>query len=616
MAKSATERRQQFENIVAKAEREFDNNPNAYKNKLKWLAFIGYGYLFFILFLCLSFLAGLVWMAIKSTVFLLFLIKSKMIVLVLGVVYVIFRSLFIKIPEPEGLRINKKDAPALFKKVSVLRKQLKTPKIHSILLTPELNAAIHQRPRLGLFGWQKNTLILGADLLMCLNEEQAMAVIAHELGHLSGGHSKFNGWIYRIRISWLNIQHAVMNVSTVAKWVFGYFFSWYAPYFNAYSFALARANEFEADAIATKATSSEALAQALVGLEVMSESYFSSYWKKVEKQVFVQPHIDMNYFLNSYKNIQTFQLNPAKQQAIIAEKLKAKTNLQDTHPALKDRLTAIDAKPEFSFNPKTTVSEVWFTHFVANYLTPLAQEWLKDAKQYWQETHAKGQDALNRINELDKKTPLSEDELLEKAHLQLFLQQRTSALHTFKEVLSQNKNEPNALYHIGAYFLEKNHAKGAQFLERLLHNGDYAQEASHHLLGFYQQNNMAEEAERIQLTIDHLYDQEEALYEEVTTTHVKDDFFRTDLSKEELSALKKSVRKYDGIRHAWVCQKRLKTNPDAAMFVILFELHTDESEAATFEADHPLELNGYYTFVNIEHKKLANTIRNHTLQLF
>jgi Zn-dependent protease with chaperone function len=616
MAKTATERRLQFEKIVEKAERDFNNNPKSYKNKLRWLAFIGYAYLFFILTLCLSALAALVWVAIKSTVFLLFLIKSKFIVLILGLVYVIFRSLFIKIPKPEGLLIKKKDAPELYAKVSDLRKQIKTPKIHTILLTPELNAAIHQRPRLGIFGWQKNTLILGSELLMSLNEEQTLAVIAHELGHLSGGHSKFNGWIYRIRISWLNIYLTVMNVSTVAKWVFGKFFSWYAPYFNAYSFALARANEYEADEIAAKATSPQALAESLVGLEVMSDSYFSKYWQSVDKLVFTQPDIDIKYFLNIHKNLQSFESNPSTQQNIISEKLKNKTNHEDTHPALKDRLRAVAAKPEFIFNPSTTVAQLWFTDFENDYLKPLAENWATHNKEQWQQAHQKGQEAKKRIIELDKQITPTEDQLLEKAHLQLFLQQRKTALHTFKEVLNQNNSEPNALFHLGSYFIEKNPPKGAQLLERLIDHQDYGQEAGYQLLAFYDNNNMTDEAERIQFALDKHHDQESALYEEISTTRTKDEFYKTTLTKDELAALKNSIKKYPEIRQAWVCQKRLKTKPDVAMYVILFELFSDETEASTFEQEKPIELDGYYTFVNIEHKKLEKAIRKHTIQLF
>jgi hypothetical protein len=44
-----TQQRQRFEALAQCAEADFKNNPNAYKQKLEWLALLGHGYLFFIL---------------------------------------------------------------------------------------------------------------------------------------------------------------------------------------------------------------------------------------------------------------------------------------------------------------------------------------------------------------------------------------------------------------------------------------------------------------------------------------------------------------------------------------------------------------------------------------
>jgi hypothetical protein len=46
---STTQQREPFEALAQRAEADFNNNPQAYKRKLKWLVLFGYGYLFFIL---------------------------------------------------------------------------------------------------------------------------------------------------------------------------------------------------------------------------------------------------------------------------------------------------------------------------------------------------------------------------------------------------------------------------------------------------------------------------------------------------------------------------------------------------------------------------------------
>lgn len=44
-------------------------------------------------------------------------------------------------------------------------------------------------------------LYVGRRLLQALSEEEAMAVVAYEYGHLVGHHSRFGGFIYRFRIA-------------------------------------------------------------------------------------------------------------------------------------------------------------------------------------------------------------------------------------------------------------------------------------------------------------------------------------------------------------------------------------------------------------------------------
>ena len=42
-----------------------------------------------------------------------------------------------------------------------------------------------QLPRLGIFGWYRNYLIIGMPLMKSLTCEQFKAVLAHEFGHLA-----------------------------------------------------------------------------------------------------------------------------------------------------------------------------------------------------------------------------------------------------------------------------------------------------------------------------------------------------------------------------------------------------------------------------------------------
>jgi len=616
MSQTATERRIHFDAIVAKAEKHHHNNPKGYKSKLKRLAWLGYGYLFFILLLCLVFLGGLVFMTIKSPVFLILLVKSKLIIAVLLVAYVMFKSLFIKIPSPEGYRLTKSQAPKLFEAINKLRSQLKTPRIHEVLITPELNAAIQQSPRLGVFGWQKNSLILGSELLMVLNEREVLAVIAHEMGHLSGGHSKFNGWIYRVRIGWMNILYTVAHINAVAKWVFGKFFGWYAPYFNAYSFTLARANEYEADRIAAESTSADDLSSALVGTEVMSQLFFADYWQQLEKQAMEDPVLKATAYTQLQQAIEKFELSAEKIQNQVNKALKIKTTNDNTHPALKDRVEAIGGRTTFDFNPNKAAAKTWFGSSFADIMTNLANNWVSWNQAHWEELHAQGKQAKIRLDEINNKDNLSTEELVEKAHIQLFLEGQKSALPTFKVIYQQDPNEPSALYYLGTALLDRDNSKGLNLLNKLLSHDEYGQTAGQRLYAYYEANDMPTEADEVLLKIEKNIDAEELFFNELAEIKATDKFYVLDLSAVDRDKLKASLKKYPAIKHIWVAGRRLKTRPDCQVCILLFELHEGEDEYEVFaNQDQPFDVEGYYSLVNTENKKLSKEIRPHCVQI-
>ena len=354
---STTKRRGNYERLAKKSESDYKNNPKAYKRKLKWLALLGYGYLFFILLLCMGLITVMVYLSINSSWFWVLLIKKKLIIVQFIIMYTIFKVVTVKIPLPEGYRLTKKQAPGLFWQLLLLKEKLKTVKIHEVVITPAFNAAIQQTPRLWVFGWHKNSLILGAELLMALSQQQVIAIIAHEMGHFSGGHSKFNGWIYRVRMSWIHLVTTMGNLSGIVTWVFGMFFNWYAPYFNAYSFALARANEYEVDRIAAQLTSPQECASALTKVFVISDLISQNYWKQLEQKAYQTEQVEERSLSQLWTLMKQWQFDPAKVEQSINETMKVKTSYVDTHPALSDRLLRLKVSPEFDYLAEKTVAK-------------------------------------------------------------------------------------------------------------------------------------------------------------------------------------------------------------------------------------------------------------------
>jgi Zn-dependent protease with chaperone function len=108
-------------------------------------------------------------------------------------------SLRVRLKTPEGFPLKHEDAWNLRSLADELTWKLHGPRIHEILISNNYNAGVSQVPRLGIFGWQKDYLIVGLSLVCALTPEEFRGILAYEFGHLSGNHGRFSVWLYRVR---------------------------------------------------------------------------------------------------------------------------------------------------------------------------------------------------------------------------------------------------------------------------------------------------------------------------------------------------------------------------------------------------------------------------------
>lgn len=99
---------------------------------------------------------------------------------------------------PSGLPVSPQQAPELWSSVNELARELKTRAPDQILLVPDVNAAVTEETKLlGLLGGRR-TMLLGVPLLQGLTVAQLRSVLAHELGHYSGSHTRLGPVAYRV----------------------------------------------------------------------------------------------------------------------------------------------------------------------------------------------------------------------------------------------------------------------------------------------------------------------------------------------------------------------------------------------------------------------------------
>ena len=372
---------EQFDALVARLEQRATLYPTVYKLTLGAFATLGYFYVFGVLAALLA--ATAVFAIVIATGKALLL--GKLVIPVIVLIGVVLKSLWVKLVPPKGLRLTRRDYPTLFAAIDEVRRATSAPKAHEVLLTNELNAAIVQIPRLGLFGWQKNHLVLGLPLLELLSAEEFKAVLAHEFGHLSGAHGRFGAWIYRVRSGWARLAGTLQQNEHWGRFLFVPFFEWYAPKFAAYSFVQARAQEYEADRLAADAVGASALANALVRLNLKGEELDRSYWPSIFKGADDQPAPQAAPFRGLLSAERRGFLADVSEQ--LRQALQRKTSTADTHPCLRDRVAALALPPSVPGTIPISAAETLFGDRLGSLLEHFDAEWQAAVADWWQGRH-------------------------------------------------------------------------------------------------------------------------------------------------------------------------------------------------------------------------------------
>ena len=565
-----------FDPLVEKLERFSKENPGQYRLRVALLAILGYAYIFLVLAGLIALIGALVFFTIFSNRISTGIIKSSIFLLL--IVWVIVQSLWVTFPKPEGRQLSRQQVPQLFDLVDELTTSLQAPRFHKILLNQEFNAAVVQVPRLGIFGWQENYLLLGLPLMQALSLEQFKAVLAHELGHLSGNHSRFAAWIYRIRKTWLQIYERLgQRKQLQADILFNWFLGWYWPFFNAYSFTLARMNEYEADRCSAELAGAKNAAAALINVEIKARFLSSCFWAKVHQQAANQPEPPGNAYSLM---LSTLNEPTAEDQTRtwLQQALTEQTNHIDTHPCLADRLSALGYQPAQlsalpqSIEPQTSAAE----HLLGNRMQDFAIEfdhaWQTTASTPWRQRYAYLQDAKNQLQALEQKArqnPLTVQEVWERASYTWELQDDDAAFPLFQDVLALAPNHAAAHYAIGQVLLNKGDKSGINYIEKAIaQRMEWLIEGCQLVHQFLWKQGQTEVAEQYRERADQHYQQLLKAEEERSHINHRDEFKPHTLKKSEIDDLRQQLAAYPQVKAAYLVEKVVKYFPEKRFCVL------------------------------------------------
>lgn len=466
-----------FNQMVTRLERESETAPGLYRAKVAALALLGFGILALLLGAVgfgLALIAGVALaIAFSGGAALLLLLKLGKVLLVLAVplwylVRAAVRALFIRLPAPQGREVNRAEAPALFNALDEMRRTMKGPRFHHVLIVDEVNAAVVQRPAFGLIGWPRNYLLLGLPLLECLPPPEALAVVAHEYGHLAGSHGHFSAFIYRLRHTWGTVQAYADHIQGWLGRLVSPLVRWYAPYFNAYTFVLARADEYQADAASAQLVGAVNAANALKRVNVVGpqhQRFLDQTFEQINHQA--SPPQDLMHRWAA----QATQAPPsADAQRWINDALDREGHFTDSHPTLRARLTALPGAAHTLHEPPPPVAgesaaQAWLGPLVDRMRTELQTRWAEQVAAPWANRHAEVQQQRQHLAELRTLATPTPDQQLEAIRLTLRLEPDTDVRDTLASFNAAHHNHPLGLYLEGTARLDKADPAGLALLD-------------------------------------------------------------------------------------------------------------------------------------------------------
>lgn len=558
----------QFEALVDRLADEQSRNPGRYRRKVIALACAGYAYIVAVLLIAVFLLVASLLIATKAA-----WAGIKLAVVVGAFLWIVLKAMWVRLEPPQGRRITRAEAPDLFAMLDHLQRELHVgARFHQVLITDELNAAVVQTPRLGVFGWHKNTLIIGLPLMKALTRKQLAAVLAHEIGHLGGGHARLGNWIYRLRLGWSRLALMLEESRSLGGLLFKPFYGRFVPYFTAVSFPLARANEYEADANSARLTSPTAAAAALTTINVIGAYMDTRFWPSLFKHA--HDHARPQFAPLSQLSVALSQpLDAIDARGWLDEALSRKTSVADTHPALADRLKALGQAPLLAPPAPGDGADQLLGSALPKITQELDAQWQERVAGPWAARHEEVKTMRERLAQLDRadQSQLSLDERIAQAYLTEEVGAgEAAALAAFRALLAANPDHPALNFAVGQRLLKIGDAAGAPLVERAMDLEDDAIASGAALLrDFYEKRG--DEAQRKrwhQRWVDRL-ELLQAADAERGNVSLRDRFMPNELNDQQLDTLRSHLATL-GLRGVWLVRKEVRHLVHRPHFVLAF----------------------------------------------
>lgn len=559
-----------MERLTAELETQSLANPSGYRRRVALLALLGYGYLFGVVLVLVTAIAGLAWLgaANRSGLFLIF-----QIILVLGILLLfVLRTLCMRIPAPEGRILAPYESPELFATVRAIQTKLQCPKVDKILVNLENNACLATRPWFGLLGPSQSYLVLGLPLILNAPPDEVRSLIAHELGHHSRLHSKSTVRIYRIRTAWFWIASVLHQERHWGSFLFRRFFDWYAPYFGAWSQVLSRAHEFEADRIAAECESNESCARMMARTEVLDRFLNRDFWPTIAQESPESEVPPPDLFLRMQRGWSDF-LRTEKPNDYLAEAIQVRTAFGDSHPSFRERMESFGISPQVpcALEPSESALQLLGKAGPA-IVEELSRQIQQELQTNWtsiQESERAERDLLISLSAKVQAETATPEELTTYGERIFQREGLVPALVYFRKAVEKDSERAASLFTYGSALLQSNDDAGLAWLrDAAKRNPGFGVAAYDFMIRWLRERNRDGEAQSLYPQFDDFQAMEMAAADERSRITPKDDFQPHELRPESVASIRSQLALEDAVIEGWLAKKSVKNFPDRPVYVL------------------------------------------------
>jgi Zn-dependent protease with chaperone function len=441
--------------------------PRGYRLNVALAAALGYAYVAAVVAVLIALAAGVVWAAASASPLLV-----KLLLPIGALAVTVARSLTVRIPRPEGARVGRDEAPELWRLVEGVRERVGGSRVHEIAIIADLNAGVVQQPRLWLF-FPRRILIVGWPLLHALSPAELEAVLAHEFAHLAPRDGRLNAFAYRMRASWHRLLEALESDDRSSIVLFRRFFRWYGPFFDSYSFSLARAREYEADRAAARHAGAVTAGRALAALDMCATFLESAYWPQLLSRRHREEAPPADAF-SALARALAGARTAADAPDWLRDRLAEPAPLDDVHPSLSQRLAALGVSPDelrdlHSPLARSAADEYLGAALDIELAARLDREWASEVGEHWRASHAHRREQEARLAELDRAAEtaqLAADEQCEHALLAAELRGDETARPLLEHAVAAMPDHAPVRFVLGRALIAGGDEAGLDHLER------------------------------------------------------------------------------------------------------------------------------------------------------